>query len=229
MKKIFLLFAAVCVLFACNPTHEDISNAGHITLEELLKKTTVSVPLDPATGLPGNVIICETSAPVNAIWDIGGKKFVSTSAKRKMKLGEHAVKLTALCADGTVLENTFLGVKCETITDPLQKYYIYGEDPVAQPPFVPENWVSNNMRFSDGEGAHLDVSGASADLTVKVMSGWWDNVNVDDQHWITGLNELQLTEDIAKVCAKGNGGQNHDLTFMVTSGTCTVNSVYYEE
>ena len=41
MKKIFLFFAAVCALAACDPTHEDISNAGHITLDELKAKTTV--------------------------------------------------------------------------------------------------------------------------------------------------------------------------------------------
>ena len=29
MKKIFLLFVAVCALFACDPTHEKISNDGH--------------------------------------------------------------------------------------------------------------------------------------------------------------------------------------------------------
>ena len=244
MKKIFLLFAAVGLLYACDPTHEKIGNGGHITMQELLAKTKVDVPLSDA-GNPGNVIICETLAPVNAVWEIGGKTFVGTSAKRKMKKGEYAVKLTALCADGTVLENEWLGVLCVDITDPLEKIYIYGEDPEAQPPFVPENWNSNNMRFSDSEGAHfpflsdevywgyktliIDVANASDDLTVKVMSGWWDNVNVDDQHWKTGLNELPLTEDIAKVCAKGNGGNAHDLTFMVTSGTCTVNTVYYEE
>ena len=245
MKKISLLFAAICVLFACNPAHEDISNAGHITLEELLAKTIVKTD-KAADGKNGNVIICETLAPVNAIWEIGGKKFVSTSAKKKMKLGEHAVKLTALCADGTVLETEFLGILCEEITDPLVRYYIYGSpDKPEQTPFVPANWVSNDLRFSDNEGGHFpflsdevywgfktlifDISDATDDLTVKIMSGWWDNVNVDDQHWTSGLNELQLTEDIAKVCAKGNDGQGHDLAPMVTSGTCIINSVYYEE
>ena len=248
MKKIFLLFAAVCVVFACNPTHEDISNAGHITLDELLAKTTVTTD-KAASGANGNVIICETLAPVNATWDIGGKKFIATAAKKKMKKGEYTVTLTALCADGTVLTHDFTGIKCEEITDPLQKFYIYGEDPVAQPPFVPENWVSNNMRFSDGEGAHfpflsdevywgyktlvIDVANASADLEVRAMSGWWDNFNADGSEtslqWKDGLNEFQLTEQIAKICAQGNGGGSHDLTFMVRSGTCTVKSVYYEE
>jgi hypothetical protein len=43
MKKIFLIFAAVCATVACDPTHEDISNGGHITVDELKAKTTVSV------------------------------------------------------------------------------------------------------------------------------------------------------------------------------------------
>ena len=43
MKKIFLLFAAACALVACDPVHEDIGNAGHITLDELLAKTSVTV------------------------------------------------------------------------------------------------------------------------------------------------------------------------------------------
>ena len=245
MKKILMLFAAVCVLFGCNPTHEDISNGGHITLEELLKKTTVSVPLDPATGLPGNVIICETLAPVNATWDIGGKTFISTSAKRKMRTGEHSVKLTALCADGTVLENTFIGIKCEVITDPLQRFYIYGEDPAAQPPFQPAAWTNPEMRFSDTEGAHfptigddvywgkktliLDVSDATPDCAILINNGWWSTSYVDNYPVVSGQNEIQLTEEIAKDCAKGNGGDGKDLQFILKSGSVTVNSVYYEE
>ena len=102
MKKIFLFFAAVCALVACDPVEEDISNGGHITVDELKAKTTVTV--DKAdNGQNGNVITCSTSAPVNAKWEIGGKEFVSNFAKKKMKLGEYTVVLTAVCADGTEL------------------------------------------------------------------------------------------------------------------------------
>ena len=77
MKKIlFLLVAAICTFAACDPVHEDVSNAGHITLDELLAKTSVTVDVDPATGVNGNQIFCSTSAPVNARWDIDGKSFV---------------------------------------------------------------------------------------------------------------------------------------------------------
>lgn len=247
MKKIFLFIAAVCAIVACDPTSEDISNDGHITVDELIAKTSVTVDKAPS-GKNGNVVSCSTSAPVNAKWDIGGKDFVGNFAKRKMKIGDFNVIMTAICADGTKLTADF-PVSCQEITDPLQKFYIYGEDPAVQPPFVPANWVSNDLRFSDNEGGHFpylsdeiywgfktlifDIADASPDLDVKVMSGWWDNFNADGSEthvkWISGLNELQLTEDIAKICAKGNDGKFHDLCLMVTSGSCTIKSVYYEE
>ena len=43
MKKIILLFVAICAYVACDPTQEDFSNGGHITLDELKAKTTVTV------------------------------------------------------------------------------------------------------------------------------------------------------------------------------------------
>ena len=177
MKKIFLLFAAVCAFVACDPTSEDIGNAGHITNEELKAMSTVTVD-KAASGKNGNVISCSTTAPVNAKWDIGGKEFVSNYAKKKMQLGNYTVNLIAICADGTEVKAQF-PVSCEEITDPLQKFYIYGEDPATQPPFNPGAWNAAAMRFSDSEGQHfpylsddvywgfktliLDVSNATAD------------------------------------------------------------------
>ena len=243
MKKIFLLFAAVCAFVACDPTSEDIGNGGHITNEELKAMSTVTVD-KAASGKNGNVISCTTTAPVNAKWDIGGKEFVSNFAKKKMKLGNYNVLLTAICADGTEVTAQF-PVSCEEITDPLQKFYIYGEDPQAQPPFNPGAWNAAAMRFSDSEGQHfpylsddvywgfktliMDVSNATADCTMMVHNGWWSNTYYDNIPVVNGPNEIQLTEAIAKDCAKGNGGQGKDLQFLIKSGDCTVNSVYYEE
>jgi hypothetical protein len=243
MKKIFLIFAAVCALFACDPTHEDISNGGHISVDELKAKSTVTVDKAPS-GLNGNVVTCSTSAAVNAKWSIGGKEYVGNYAWKKMKLGDFTVVLTALCADGTELTAEF-PVSCQEITDPLQKFYIYGD--VAsfpdQTPFQPAAWDAAAMRFSSTEGAHLptipddvyfglktlifDVSDVTADFDLKVMNGWWSNTYYDHVKWQDGLNELQITETLAKECAKG--GEGRDLDLMLYSGSMTLNAVYYEE
>jgi len=243
MKKIFMVFAAVCALFACDPIHEDISNGGHISVDELKAKSTVTVD-KAASGLNGNVVTCSTSAAVNAKWSIGGKEYVGNYAWKKMKLGDFTVVLTALCADGTELTAEF-PVSCQEITDPLQKFYIYGD--VAsfpdQTPFQPGAWDAAAMRFSSTEGAHLptipddvyfglktlifDVSDVSADFDLKVMNGWWSNTYYDHVKWTSGLNELQITETMAKECAKG--GEGRDLDLMLYSGSMTLNAVYYEE
>ena len=243
MKKIILLFVAVCAYVACDPTQEDFSNGGHITIDELKAKTTVTVD-KAASGANGNCITCETLAPVNAKWNIGGKEFYSNYAWKKMKKGEHTVILTAICPDGTELTAEY-PVVCEEITDPLIKYYIYGDPAKAaeEPPFVPGAWDAAAMRFSSTEGAHLptipddvyyglktlifDVSDVTADFDLKVMNGWWSNTYYDHVKWVNGLNELQITETLAKECAKG--GEGRDLDLMLYSGSMTLNSVYYEE
>ena len=74
MKKIFFLLAGVLTFFACDPTHEDIGNDGHISLDDLIAKTTVTVDQD-GTGKNGNVITCNTSAPVAATWTFFDKVF----------------------------------------------------------------------------------------------------------------------------------------------------------
>ena len=242
MKKIILIFAViVCAFAGCDPVQEDISNGGHITVDELKAKTTVIT--DKAdNGKNGNVITCQTLAPVNAKWNIGGKEFIGNFAKKKMKKGDFVVVLTALCADGTELTAEY-PVSCEEITDPLQKYYIYGEDPEKDPPFVPGAWDAAAMRFSSTEGAHLptipddvyyglktlifDVADVTPDFDLKVMNGWWSNTYYDHVKWVSGLNELQITETLAKECAKG--GEGRDLDLMLYSGSMTLKAVYYEE
>jgi len=242
MKKIFLMFVAICAFAACDPTHEDISNAGHITIDELKAKTTVTVD-KAASGLNGNCITCETSAPVNAKWDFAGKELIGNYAWKKMKLGDHVITLTALCPDGTVLTAEY-PISCQEITDPLVKYYIYGgPDNPDHTPFVPGAWDAAAMRFSSTEGAHLptipdevyfglktlifDVSDVTADFDLKVMNGWWSNTYYDHVKWASGLNELQITDVMAAECAKG--GEGRDLDLMLYSGSMTLNSVYYEE
>jgi hypothetical protein len=254
MKKIFLMFVAICAFGACDPGHEDISNGGHITAEELKANSNVTVDV-AADGKNGNVVTCMTSAPVNAKWTIGGKDLLGNFAKKKMKLGEHVVVLSGLCADGTVVTAEF-PVVCQEITDPLQRFYIYGENPAAQPPFKPAAWNAACMRFSDNEGKFEDINGnegflpylsddvywgfktlifdiseATPDCAGRIMNGWW-SARYDgdkDVQFTNGLWELQLTEAIAKDCARGNGGDGKDLDLMVTSGSCQINAIYYEE
>jgi hypothetical protein len=244
MKKIFLLIAAVCAFTACDPTHEDISNGGHITVDELKAKSSVTVD-KAADGQNGNVVTCSTSAPVNAKWTIGGKDIVGNYAWKKMKLGDHVVVLTAICPDGTELKAEY-PITCSVITNALEKFYIYG-DPAKtdEVPFQPGAWDAAAMRFSSTEGAHLptipddvyfglktlifDVSDVTDDFDLKVMNGWWSNTYYDHVKWTSGLNELQITETMAKECAKGNGGEGRDLDLMLYSGSMTLNAVYYEE
>ena len=257
MKKIFLMLFAICAFAACDPVHEDVGNGGHITVDQLKAMSTVTVDKTSDGSKFGNVVTCTTSAPVNAKWDIGGKEFVGNYAWKKMKVNfnmngsdivyvetPYTVVLTAICPDGTKLTAEF-PIKCETITDPLVKYYIYGDPAKAEtePPFQPGAWDAAAMRFSSTEGAHLptipddvyfglktlifDVSDVSADFDLKVMNGWWSATYYDHVKWTSGLNELQITQDMADQCAKG--GEGRDLDLMLYSGSMTLNSVYYEE
>ncbi|MBO4849535.1 MAG: hypothetical protein J5529_01390 [Prevotella sp.] len=244
MKKILLLIATVFVFAGCDPTHEDISNGGHITVDELKAKSSVTVD-KAADGQNGNVVTCSTSAPVNAKWSIGGKDIIGNYAWKKMKLGDHVVVLTAICPDGTELKAEY-PITCSVVTNALEKFYIYGDPSKPEEvPFQPGAWDAAAMRFSSTEGAHLptipddvyfgfktlifDVSDVTDDFDLKVMNGWWSNTYYDHVKWVSGLNELQITETMAKECAKGNGGEGRDLDLMLYSGSMTLNSVYYEE
>jgi hypothetical protein len=249
MKKIFLMLFAVCAFAACDPIHEKIGNGGHISVDELISKTTVTVD-KAASGQNGNVITCETLAPVNAKWDIGGKEFVGNYATKKMKLGSYSVKLTAICADGTELTADF-PVTCSEITDPLQKFYIFGSPDNTEPAILGPGDAAAG-RFSDGEGKYFPflsdevyfgkktlifdiieaeegkfIWGDDFGCTVRVMSGWWDGPFADNVPLSVGLWELPITDEIANTCAKG--ATAHDLDLMMTRGTVKIKSVYYEE
>jgi uncharacterized protein YjdB len=137
---------------------------------------------------------------------------------------------------------TVCGTEAKDIKPACQKVYIYGADPVQEPPFQPGSWDAAAMRFSSTEGAHLptipddvyfglktlifDVSDVSPDFDLKVMNGWWSNTYYDHVVWEDGLNELQITETMANECAEGGDGR--DLDLMLYSGTVTINAVYYE-
>ena len=174
-----------------------------------------------------------------------------------MKLGTHDVLMTALCPDGTVLTSTYQ-VECQEITDPLQKIYIYGDPAKGQEPAVLKldetlNPVGSYGRFSDSEGTYfpflsddvyfglktliLDITDVQpgegcwgmgyGPAMWRIMSGWWDGPYYDGEAPGVGLYELQITDQIAQDCAKG--ATAHDLDLMVTRGTVTIKSIYYEE
>ena len=175
---------------------------------------------------------------------------VNSTAKGDYVTTNYDIKLTALCADGTQVEVVFPR-KCDKISNPLVKYYIYGDpnrtdDEKAenpQEPFVPGAWDAAAMRFSSTEGAHLptipdevyfglktlifDVANVTPDFDLKVMNGWWSNTYYDHVKWVDGLNELPITQTMADECAKG--GEGRDLDLMLYSGSMLLKTVYYEE
>ena len=126
----------------------------------------------------------------------------------------------------------------------IKKVYLYGdvENYPDQVPFVPGAWDAAAMRFSSTEGAHLptipddvyfglktlifDVSDVTDNFDLRVMNGWWSNIYYDHVKWENGLNELQITDVMARECAKG--GEGRDLDLMLYSGSMTLNAVYYE-
>ena len=253
MKKIlFLIVATVCGFAACDPTHEDISNGGEISLDELLAKTSVTVDND-GQGHTGNIITCSTSASVNAKWEIAGKQYLGNYTKRKMRVGEYVVKMTALCADGKELTADF-PITCQVETDPIKKKYFYGEDPAAQPEFWLESGDAAGGRFSNNEGKYFpyldddtyfglktlvfEITDAQegpfiwgdgvgdVGLTVRVMNGWWNPTFADNVPIEKGYWELPITEDMAKSCAQG--GDSKDLDLLMTRGKVKIKACYYE-
>ena len=225
----------------------------HITADELKSMSTVTVEKD-ARGKNGNVISCSTSAPVNAKWTIAGKDMFGNYAWKKVKTGNYTIVLTGLCADGTIVTTDF-PISCEVVTQELERYYIYGKaDPnnpnhhmigIEGEPFTPAAWDAAEMRFSDNEGKHFpfikddvykgkktlifDITDATDDCAGRIMNGWWSARYDGDQDvkFTNGQWELQLTDAIYNDCAQGAGGK--DLDLMVTSGSCKIHNVYYEE
>ena len=58
----------------------------------------------------------------------------------------------------------------------------------------------------------FDISDATPDCAGRIMNGWWSARYDDnkDVQFTNGLWELQLTEAIAKDCARGNGGDGKE-------------------
>lgn len=154
--------------------------------------------------------------------------------------------ITVCTPDGSVKATCQLTVEAKPEVVPsYYKVWVYGEDAKSEPPFQPEALNSAAMRFSSYEGIHfrtltdeeyfglktliVDVSDASDDCLLRVMNGWWSATYADNIPVRDGQMEVQITEEIANDCAHGGGGGGKDLVLMLLKGSCTINSVYYEE
>ena len=154
--------------------------------------------------------------------------------------------ITVCTPDGSVSADIKVTVEALPEPDDTTKYhkvYVYGEDSDYEPPFTPDVLDGAAMRFSSTEGTHfrtltddeyfglktliIDVSDATDDCTMRVMNGWWAPTYVDNVPVTNGQLKIQITEEMAKDCAKG--GDRKDLDLMLTKGSCTINSVYYME
>ena len=159
-------------------------------------------------------------------------------------VGAGSTKITVSTPDGGVF--AVCKVTVEALPDPdvtPYKVWIYGEDPQREPSFSPASWDAAALRFSSTEGKYfrtltddeyfglktliVDVSDATDDCTMKVMNGWWSATYADYVPVLNGQMKIQITEEMAKDCAKGGGGR--DLDLMLNGGSCTINSVYYIE
>ena len=159
-------------------------------------------------------------------------------------VGAGSTKITVSTPDGGVF--AVCKVTVEALPNPdvtPYKVWIYGEDPQREPSFSPASWDAAALRFSSTEGKYfrtltddeyfglktliVDVSDATDDCTMKVMNGWWSATYADYVPVLNGQMKIQITEEMAKDCAKGGGGR--DLDLMLNGGSCTINSVYYIE
>jgi len=231
-------------------TADELKSMSTVTVEKDANGNNGNV-ISCSTSAPVNAkwTITDNSKP-----DAGGKELFGNYAWKKLKTGSYTVTLTGLCADGTVVTSDF-PVSCDVITQELERYYIYGKPDKNNPnhhligfegePFSPAAWDAAEMRFSDNEGKHFpyikddvykgkktlifDITDATDDCAGRIMNGWWSARydNDKDVKFTNGQWELQLTDAIYNDCAQGAGGK--DLDLMITSGSCTIHNVYYEE
>ena len=149
-----------------------------------------------------------------------------------------------ISSDGTVFAECEVKVEALPVETPqIYKVWVYGENPQIEAPFSAGEWDAYAMRFSNQSGDHfrtltdeeyyglktliVDVSDATNDCSMRVMTGWWNPVYADDIPVVNGKMKIQITDEMADDCAMGGGGRN--LTLMLKKGSCTINSVYYEE
>lgn len=106
MKKIlFTIVSIAAAVVACKPVEVRDNIGGNITLDELMKQSTVTVWNEGGKNV--NYVTCDTKAPVNAVWSSVTQFQGAHGDLQMFATGEQTIKLKALCADGTVLETEF--------------------------------------------------------------------------------------------------------------------------
>ena len=174
---------------------------------------------------------------------LGNKKYAS--GDKQINVGDDVVIAGHVHSYGNTVETVEGKAYLRSLNDYsiTARFWIYGENPVSEPPFIPQIWNSASMRFSSTEGMYfptlsdevyyglktliIDVSNASSDCKGRVLNGWWSSTYEDDIPVTDGQWKVQITQQMANECAQG--GEGRDLTLLPTSGSCTINSVYYEE
>ncbi|MBO7481983.1 MAG: leucine-rich repeat protein [Bacteroidales bacterium] len=123
------------------------------------------------------------------------------------------------------------------------RHYIYGDpNHPEQVPVTLPGWDGAAGRFGDINGLYFptisdevyfghrtlifEIIAAEDGSETRVMNGWWTEIYAQNVPISVGLWKLPITEAIANDCAQG--GLAHDLLIMLTIGTVTIKSVYYE-
>lgn len=153
--------------------------------------------------------------------------------------------ITVSTTDGSVSATCKVTVEAEPVAQEISyhKVWVYGQDPNREPPFTVFQFDGNAMRFSYSEGQHfrtladeeyfghkkliVEVSNVVEGTKMRIMDSWWSSIFQDEISVSDGQIEVQVTDAIAQTCAKGGAGK--DLILILTSGSCTVNAVYYME
>lgn len=162
MKKIlFTIVSIAAVVAACKPVEVRDNIGGNITVDELLKQSTVTVWNEGGKNV--NYVTCDTKAPVNAVWSSVTQFQGAHGDLQMFATGEQTIKLKALCADGTVLETEFK-VNVEEMKYPV--------DPVW-------NILTNGSEKAwtwDDRGNVWGNGGYNADTPEAIANGsgeWW--------------------------------------------------------
>ncbi len=126
MKKIFLSIVSIAtVMVACKPVEVRDVNVGNITDADLQKMSSVTVVQE--NGQNVNMVLCQTSAPVTAVWGNGITRTTGNYAEVLMfATGEQEITIEGLCFDGSIVKASYK-VNIDKMSDkyPVSPYWDY--------------------------------------------------------------------------------------------------------